>query len=471
MLVLVLARLALAAPISDPADSRSWQGATLETFRAALGYGSLDELVAANVLDDGTFATYADLTPFNALPSGPCGPETTGITMGAYLGNVVASGIGYSYDPADVERYTYTSNGNPADWIAYGSCLDWYWVQDVSSNTPDSDILSANTWDLGGPSNQVAVFPVVDHGPLPEETMEYTVYLSNNPSATTLGADGATQWVRAELERVYLEGWHTGWTADGFTTVWRLPGRVAFRYVAVIASGPNALIQDGDDEIDGVMGLTYKGSPVCGSSDDLDGDGVCDVDDNCIRVENPFQDDADGDGTGDACDPCPYDALDDRDGDGLCADADACPDDAANDADGDGLCADADLCEGDDATGDTDGDGVCDDMDACDGVDARGDRDADGVCDDQDACQGDDASGDTDGDGTCDAVDLCDGDDALGDPDADGVCGEPEPEEEPPADKPAGCGCAGVETRPGSGALGALVLAAAALLRRRPRGG
>jgi MYXO-CTERM domain-containing protein len=471
MLTPLLATLALAAPVTDPADARSWQGATLETFRAALGYASLEELVAANVLDDGTFATYADLTPFDARPSAPCGPETTGITMGAYLGNMVATGIGYSYDPAVAENYVYTSNSNPADWIAYGSCLDWYWVQDVSNNTPDTDILSANTWDLGGPSNQVAVFPVVDHGPLPEETMEYTVYLSNDAAATTIGSDGATQWVRAELERVYLEGWHTGWTADGFTTVWRLPGRVAFRYVAVIASGPNALIQDGDDEIDGVMGLTYKGSPVCGSSDDIDGDGVCDIEDNCVRVENPFQDDADGDGTGDACDPCPADPLDDRDGDGLCADVDPCPDDSSNDSDGDGACDGDDLCDGDDASGDADGDGVCDDVDACAGDDATGDTDADGVCDDADACSGDDATGDTDADGVCDSSDLCDGDDALGDADGDGACGEPAPDEEAPVKEPAACGCAGVPDASGTaGGVGALLVGLAVVRRRRPRG-
>ena len=37
---------------------------------------------------------------------------------------------------------------------------------------------------------------------------------------------------------------------------------------------------------------------------DADGDGVCDLDDDCVSVPNSGQEDADGDGLGDACDPC-----------------------------------------------------------------------------------------------------------------------------------------------------------------------
>ncbi len=106
-------------------------------------------------------------------------------------------------------------------------------------------------------------------------------------------------------------------------------------------------------------------------------------------------------------DPCAADPGDD-DGDGVCEVLDQCEgDDAAGDSDGDGRCDDIDQCEGDDTTEDSDGDGICDDIDPCFGDNATSDSDEDGICDDQDACEGEDASGDRDQDGLCDDTDPC----------------------------------------------------------------
>lgn len=53
------------------------------------------------------------------------------------------------------------------------------------------------------------------------------------------------------------------------------------------------------------MAQIFQDGGGCGviGSTDTDGDGICDVVDNCPYVYNPGQEDTDGDGAGDACDP------------------------------------------------------------------------------------------------------------------------------------------------------------------------
>jgi RHS repeat-associated protein len=296
--VVVLAIVALGAPargalVTDPDDPRTWQGASVETFRQLFGLPTRQAVIDAQLLDDGVFPTCIDRAAF-ATPAAPCGADTTCLHTATYVADVEGCS-GNSFDPAS---YAYSCGGaSLADYAERGRCLDMWWLQDGG----DGQITHSNVWDLGGPSNQAAVFPIIDHGPLPQEAIEYSVYLSNNPAATTSGTDGDVDWVPAQLERVYLEGWNEGWIADGFTTVWRLPGGKTFRYVNVTAGGPSSLIHDGDDEIDTVIGLTFTGTKVCPPEDDRDGDGVCDTDDNCPDAANPLQEDGDGDGVGDAC--------------------------------------------------------------------------------------------------------------------------------------------------------------------------
>src|SRR3990172_12072181 len=87
-----------------------------------------------------------------------------------------------------------------------------------------------------------------DHGPLPQEAIESTVYLSND----------LTTWTQAVVERVWMEGFmsNTGILWDGFTYAVGTGTSNTFRYASVIHGGPGALINHGDDEINGVMGLT-----------------------------------------------------------------------------------------------------------------------------------------------------------------------------------------------------------------------
>ena len=164
---------------------------------------------------------------------------------------------------------------------------------------------------------------------------------------------------------------------------------------------------------------------------DLDGDGIVDGADNCLRESNPLQENYDGDNAGDVCD------IDD-DNDGVIDTADDCPygetqwqSDSSTDYDGDG-CQDAtedydddedgvfdsnDLCplgslgwisnpeediEGDGcADWDTDEDGYVDQMDNCPAIynPLQADLDNDLI--------GDVCDSDEDGDGVDIPQDLC----------------------------------------------------------------
>jgi YqxM protein len=240
----------------------------------------------------------------------------------------------------------------------------------------------------------------------------------------------------------------------------------------------------------------YFGTEACA---DADGDGVCDVVDNCVNTPNPDQADSDGDGVGDACDDCPTDPNKtepgvcgcgtpdtDSDGDGVADCDDLCPDDPDKtdpgvcgcgapdtDTDGDGVADCDDLCPDDpDKTDpgvcgcgtpdtDSDGDGVLDCEDGCPddpnktepGACGCGtpdtDSDGDGVPNCDDICEGHDDTIDSDGDGVPDGCDNCadtpnpgqeDGDgDGVGDA-CDGCPTDPDKTE------PGVCGCGTPDT-------------------------
>ncbi len=169
-----------------------------------------------------------------------------------------------------------------------GACPDW------GSQVVDGDTDGYHPWegmvfDLGGPANKVALFAINDHGPQPCESVEYTAYLTDDPSSrdviddpTTVGAD-PSKWNRAKLSQIYLEGWQKvraaddpglsySIEADSFTTVWSLPCGITFRYVGFSAGNdghdlPACQFDSYDAEIDAVAGLTEQGAGVCPDAD------------------------------------------------------------------------------------------------------------------------------------------------------------------------------------------------------------
>ena len=182
------------------------------------------------------------------------------------------------------------------DHTLIGNCPNW------GSCAADGTIGHYFPWeglvfDLGGPSNKVAIFAQNDHGPQPCESLEYTVYLTDNPysmeqivnpSATGVDPD---KWNRAVLSQVFTKGFvevrppdPTGHAAcgdtsaysveeDSYAQVFALPCGITFRYAAIIAGNdgldfPECAFDSQEAELDAVAGLTESGAGVCPDADD-----------------------------------------------------------------------------------------------------------------------------------------------------------------------------------------------------------
>lgn len=215
--------------ITDPNDPRSWQGATVGTF-ALLYYGADTpenrQLVVDNqLLDDGLF-DFANSAPATLLST----PWSDASGAGGCLG--------VSEDQTGTGSYSYACSGSSVFENANG--IDNRWFQ--SSGT-----IGDTVFDLGALAPKAAIFNTIDHGPLPQEAIESTAYLSND----------LVNWTQAEVQRVWLEGFHPalGVLWDGFVFVVGTPSGDDFRYVSIVHGGPGALINDGDDEINGVLAV------------------------------------------------------------------------------------------------------------------------------------------------------------------------------------------------------------------------
>ena len=188
----------------DPNYTTEFQGASAKTF-ADLGF-SVGTGPGQLHVSIGTFTDPAGLIFGTALGTGnlSASGQTTGLLSYAY--SVTAT------SPASV------------------NARDYAWGQNYGANTTTNPALdtpwNGTVFDLGGPANKAVVFPVIDHGPLPSEALEYTVYLTDSPFSTNLA-----DWHLATLAEVYLQGWQPDSVAlaDGFTTVWNL--RVAIGHL------------------------------------------------------------------------------------------------------------------------------------------------------------------------------------------------------------------------------------------------
>ena len=207
------------------------------------------------------FNQWAGCTPYEVNP-GCAGTSTAPYTCpGAYscasVGGAFATAATY-LDKLDHVWWQPCRLANPALTTIGGlTCpADWTCITDqVGGNYLPWEGL---VFDLGGPSNKVAIFAQNDHGPQPCESLEYTVFLTDNPMANqmtdivlhpaTTGVD-PMKWNRAVLSKIYTWGWFNTRTADpatygascgdtaqyaveddSFAQVFSLPCGITFRY-------------------------------------------------------------------------------------------------------------------------------------------------------------------------------------------------------------------------------------------------
>lgn len=240
------AQASLVTGSTDPAYTMAFQGASAKTFADAgynVGQSATDLKVYTNTWVDPAGLTFGTLMN----PSGTAGNP-----------GQVTNKLVYS----DQAAGSIATNANARDYffnVTFGGSN--------SPNPANDTPWLGNIFNLGGQANKAVIFGILDHGPHPQESLEYTIYLSNNPTSTNL-----SDWKLAVLDAIYLEGWEvdTVSKADAFTSVWKLPGSATFQYVSVEAMGSQALgygtpggfAPGGDAEIDAVAGLTEKNLPV-----------------------------------------------------------------------------------------------------------------------------------------------------------------------------------------------------------------
>lgn len=214
-----------------------------------------------NAIFSATVQTFIDLgvNPGTTCIENGLWTNPSGFSLGSYVKG--AEGWGAGVDNTVLGSYDLSGSA-----AANANALDSKWVQDTSASVNPGGAVGSGPsqgiiWNLGGQANQLAVFVFVDHGPVPGEVLENTVWLSNNPDAADAG------WTQASLVHVYGAGWSADPTiSDGFVAVYQLPNAATFQYASVTWGGPGAVVRDGDNEIDAVGGLTFAGCGVGSTS-------------------------------------------------------------------------------------------------------------------------------------------------------------------------------------------------------------
>lgn len=169
-------------------------------------------------------------------PDDPDGHEHVAGTVGdpEACGTYVrgAESTGYELGPA---AYDYVVP-SPLGFGGAGNAPDHHWLGDSGDDFA--------VFDMGRPVQLVDFFPAIDHGPVPEEALEATVYASNDLTQPE------SEWAVGDITTLFDQGFDAAWISDDWVSRWAFD--TPYRYVAVHWGGPRALEDDGDVEVDAV---------------------------------------------------------------------------------------------------------------------------------------------------------------------------------------------------------------------------
>jgi len=319
------------------------------------------------------------------------------LDMGNAFGNITLK-LNHSESPITSMNFQLLAAMGCLDNTTFHRVIDDFMIQGGDFTNGDGTGGHAASWQ--GYCNGQATANSTNCAPnswtIPDETNNLThVPFSLSMAKTSAANTGGSQFFIVENSTPsWLDGVHTV-----FGTV--IEGHGIVETIASVSTGSND-----KPTVDVVI---HHANVFNQFSNDGDGDGIPNDDDNCPDTSNPLQNDTDADEAGDECD-------EDIDGDGVNNGDDVFPADGNEtaDYDGDGTGDNADADDDNDGmndtsdafpynqneTTDTDGDGIGDNSDA--------DDDGDGVADTTDNCpytaNADQADADNDGIGT-----ACDG--------------------------------------------------------------
>jgi hypothetical protein len=144
--------------------------------------------------------------------------------------------------------------------LSWGSSVDRLWAQFVNP--------TYGVWDLGDASKEIVVFPQQDHGPYPEEALEYKIWGSND---FDINDPESAVWVEADLDRIYTKGWSDVGEGvyetcnDDYVAVWDF-NCSSYRYVKLQSIWEPPYDEPEIDAVKGVLGAwcecNYTGRTV-----------------------------------------------------------------------------------------------------------------------------------------------------------------------------------------------------------------